>query len=302
MQLWYLRLAAATVLPSCSLAFSSSAGASLVRHGHHRHSSFLAPSVISVRVPYFVGFTSLRGGGSDIGGRGDAIDVEASRRLPWSRNTGRAKKSRMRAVMGVEIVPVLGGAEAAAAAFAGHVPGVIVGVATIVWSTAIKTRVPPDSLLKPVAGAIGGLLTFLTIVLLGVRLFTAMPDSRSIDGFPTSIAHPEGCTRVDAEGGNKGIAAPIFGSSVDEVQAVVKSWFESQPRTKIETDRPGYLHAKCLTLLFGFPDSVGVKIFKNGSGKTEIWVQSELRVGQSDLGVNYNRVKEFLGYLGKELS
>lgn len=43
-------------------------------------------------------------------------------------------------------------------------------------------------------------------------------------------------------------------------QGVAKSWLESQPRTRIETDEPGYLHAKSLSLLFGFPDSVGVSI------------------------------------------
>lgn len=42
-------------------------------------------------------------------------------------------------------------------------------------------------------------------------------------------------------------------------QATVKAWMESQPRTTIETERPGYLHAKCLTLIFGFPDSLGVR-------------------------------------------
>ena len=39
---------------------------------------------------------------------------------------------------------------------------------------------------------------------------------------------------------------------------MAKAWLESQPRTRIETDTPGYLHAKSLSLLFGFPDSVGV--------------------------------------------
>lgn len=43
------------------------------------------------------------------------------------------------------------------------------------------------------------------------------------------------------------------------IQATVKDWMESQPRTTIETERQGYLHAKCLTLIFGFPDSLGVR-------------------------------------------
>lgn len=47
---------------------------------------------------------------------------------------------------------------------------------------------------------------------------------------------------------------------------------------------------------------VQVKIFKNPSGKTEVWVQSELRVGRSDLDVNLKRMQALLGYLGMTLS
>ncbi|CAN0472859.1 unnamed protein product, partial [Laminaria digitata] len=83
-------------------------------------------------------------------------------------------------------------------------------------------------------------------------------------------------------------------------QAATKDWLESQPRTRLVTDNPGYIHAKCLSLLFGFPDSVN--IFTNKAGKTEVWVQSELRVGQGDLGVNLNRMKALLGHLEKKLS
>lgn len=206
--------------------------------------------------------------------------------------------------MGLEVVPTLGGLEAAAALLVGHWPGVLVGATTVLWATVLKVPVA-ESLpgpIKPVGTFLGGVLTFLTLAMLGVRAFTSAPDARYIDNFPTGIAHPLGCTRVAAEGGNKGIAVPIFKASVEEVQTVAKEWLMSQPRTTIETDIPGYIHAKSLSLLFGFPDSVGVKVFKNGSGKTEVWVQSELRVGQSDLGVNLRRMEALLGHLGMKLS
>lgn len=45
-------------------------------------------------------------------------------------------------------------------------------------------------------------------------------------------------------------------------QTVAREWLESQPRTKIETNTPGYLHAKSLSFVFGFPDSVGVSELK----------------------------------------
>lgn len=50
----------------------------------------------------------------------------------------------------------------------------------------------------------------------------------------------------------------LFALHSARAQDVAKAWLESQPRTKIETDTPGYLHAKSLSFLFGFPDSVGV--------------------------------------------
>ena len=44
-----------------------------------------------------------------------------------------------------------------------------------------------------------------------------------------------------------------------------------------------------------------VKIFKNKGGATEVWVQSELRIGESDLNVNYKRMEALLGHLGANL-
>lgn len=56
-------------------------------------------------------------------------------------------------------------------------------------STIVKERVnsAPESILKPVAGGIGNILTFLTVVMLGVRVFTVQADSRYINDFPTTM-------------------------------------------------------------------------------------------------------------------
>ncbi|CAM9464238.1 unnamed protein product, partial [Choristocarpus tenellus] len=83
------------------------------------------------------------------------------------------------------------------------------------------------------------------------------------------------------------------------LQAAAKDWIVSQPRSSLKTETPGYLYASMLSYVFGFPDSFGVKVFKNTAGKTEVWVQSELRVGEGDLGVNQKRVGTFLDHLEK---
>eukprot|EP00904_Undaria_pinnatifida_P007677 jgi/Undpi1/4039/HiC_scaffold_16.g07406.m1 len=254
-------------------------------------------SLILIRCPSFLrlDFDHLAFFSSFAGGQKNKEKNAATRNPVASR--------KMSTVMGLEVVPVLGGLEATAALFAGHIPGVVVGVATVLWTTVLKVPVAEAPILKgAIGGSIGSFLTFLTVAMLGVRAYTVGPDTRYIDAFPTDVAHPLGCTRVAPEGGNQGIDVPTFKSSVEDVQAATKDWFDAQPRTRLVTDTPGYIHAKCLSLLFGFPDSVGVKMFANKAGKTEVWVQSELRVGQGDLGVNLNRTKALLEYLEKKLS
>lgn len=41
--------------------------------------------------------------------------------------------------------------------------------------------------IKPVGTFLGGVLTFLTLAMLGVRAFTSAPDARYIDNFPTGM-------------------------------------------------------------------------------------------------------------------
>ncbi len=41
--------------------------------------------------------------------------------------------------------------------------------------------------IKSVAGVAGSILTFLTVALLGVRAFTAGPDTRYMESFPTGM-------------------------------------------------------------------------------------------------------------------
>lgn len=55
-------------------------------------------------------------------------------------------------------------------------------------STVLKTPISESSgVVKSVAGVAGSVLTFLTVALLGVRTFTAGPDTRYIESFPTGM-------------------------------------------------------------------------------------------------------------------
>jgi uncharacterized protein (DUF1499 family) len=65
----------------------------------------------------------------------------------------------------------------------------------------------------------------------------------------------------------------------------------------VSTDAPsGRIEATATTTWFGFKDDIVVRIRPEGSG-SRVDVRSVSRVGESDIGANASRVKEFLGRL-----
>lgn len=59
----------------------------------------------------------------------------------------------------------------------------------------------------------------------------------------------------------------------------------------------GRLEATATTMWFGFKDDIVVRIRAEGPG-SRVDVRSASRVGESDIGANAKRIKEFLGRLG----
>jgi len=60
------------------------------------------------------------------------------------------------------------------------------------------------------------------------------------------------------------------------------------PRTRIVTERAGYLHAECASALFGFVDDLELHLRPR---ENLIAVRSASRLGHSDFGVNRRRVE-----------
>ena len=59
----------------------------------------------------------------------------------------------------------------------------------------------------------------------------------------------------------------------------------------------GLVEATATTFWFGFKDDVSVRVRDAGDGRSRVDVHSVSRVGQSDLGVNAQRIKEILARL-----
>jgi uncharacterized protein (DUF1499 family) len=84
------------------------------------------------------------------------------------------------------------------------------------------------------------------------------------------------------------IAPLSFTSTPEQAIAKLKSVIESLPRAKIITENQDYLYAEFKSALMGFVDDVEFYLDRNAN---VIQVRSASRLGQSDLGVNRQRIE-----------
>ncbi|MCC5630035.1 DUF1499 domain-containing protein [Nostoc sphaeroides] len=84
------------------------------------------------------------------------------------------------------------------------------------------------------------------------------------------------------------IAPLTFTSTTEEAISNLKQIIESLPRTKIITESQDYLYAEFKSALLGFVDDVEFYLDRNAN---VIQVRSASRLGQSDLGVNRQRIE-----------
>ncbi|TVP62101.1 MAG: DUF1499 domain-containing protein [Nodularia sp. (in: Bacteria)] len=85
------------------------------------------------------------------------------------------------------------------------------------------------------------------------------------------------------------IISPLtFTSNPQEAITHLKQIIESLPRTKIITETEDYLYAEFKSALMGFVDDVEFYLDRQAN---VIQVRSASRLGQSDLGVNRQRIE-----------
>ena len=74
----------------------------------------------------------------------------------------------------------------------------------------------------------------------------------------------------------------------------------SLEKLKLVKEKDGFMHFVQITPLFRFHDDIFVKLFSE-DGKTNVWLQSQSRLGLHDLMVNEKRIKHIYSKL-KELT
>ncbi|MBN8558947.1 MULTISPECIES: DUF1499 domain-containing protein [unclassified Leptolyngbya] len=93
--------------------------------------------------------------------------------------------------------------------------------------------------------------------------------------------------------------APLKSSNIEKAFADLKQVIESQPRTKIIESTENYLYAEFTSKLMGFVDDVEFYLDKTSKA---IQVRSASRLGESDLGVNRQRIESIRTQLSENVT
>ena len=145
------------------------------------------------------------------------------------------------------------------------------------------------------------LLLFIAIVgyLSMINVIYYLSPTVPKDFFPKKSFGKNNCTRI-AENPNRGNGMkPLITSlSVKNVQKNAKDIIMKMPRTKIVTEKVGFMHFVQITPFFRFYDDIFIKLFTK-DGKTNVWLQSQSRIGLHDLMVNERRIKSIYSRLKK---
>ncbi|MBD2437677.1 DUF1499 domain-containing protein [Nostoc sp. FACHB-110] len=108
------------------------------------------------------------------------------------------------------------------------------------------------------------------------------------DGKLASCPNSPNCVSSQSTDAIHQIAPLTFHTSPEQAIAHLKSIVQSLPRTTIISESQDYLYAEFKSALMGFVDDVEFFLDRNAN---VIQVRSASRLGQSDLGVNRQRIE-----------
>ena len=99
------------------------------------------------------------------------------------------------------------------------------------------------------------------------------------------------CVSTEASDARHAMPPLRYTGTPQQAQARARAALLADPRTRIVTERPGYLHAEARSRVFRFVDDVEVMV---DSAAGLVRFRSASRVGRGDLGVNRARMRRFI--------
>lgn len=144
------------------------------------------------------------------------------------------------------------------------------------------------------------LISFVFIVLIWMGIRVALPDSPSLfagarrsnlgvkAGQLAPCPSSPNCVNSQSQDNTHYIEPIAYQGSPYDAIATLKRIVETQPRTKIIAQQENYLYAEFASRWMGFVDDVE---FYVNEDKGFVEVRSASRLGESDLGVNRQRIE-----------
>lgn len=134
------------------------------------------------------------------------------------------------------------------------------------------------------------LLPIVGLVMLS--LTSRRPDNLGIHNGQLAACPPTpNCVSTTATRESQRMDPIPFDGTADEARARLLEILTAQPRTKIVTEQPTYLHAECTTAIFRFVDDIEFLIDEE---QHVIHFRSASRTGHSDLGENRRRMEQIV--------
>ena len=129
-------------------------------------------------------------------------------------------------------------------------------------------------------------LCFVTLGLAGCS--GTMPTNLGVEnGRLAECPSSPNCVSTQAEDDEHRMDPLAYTGSVEEAQAQILAILEGTERVTLVTNEPGYIHAEARSRVFRFVDDVEFYFDESAS---LIHFRSASRLGQSDLGVNRDRM------------
>ena len=119
------------------------------------------------------------------------------------------------------------------------------------------------------------------------------------ENFPSKRFGKNTCTRI-AENPNRGknMNPIVTNLTINKIQNNLKNIIINMQRVKIINEKKGFIHFTQITPFFRFYDDIFIRIFES-NGKTNVWFQSQSRLGLYDFQINEKRVKFLFNELKK---
>ena len=133
------------------------------------------------------------------------------------------------------------------------------------------------------------LVIFSYFLMINIIYFLA--PTKILKEFPKKCPNSTKCTRVaDTKTRGYGLETIKLKKGVEQTQQKISEIIKNETSMKIIFTKKGFMHAVDKTAFFKFHDDITINIFEE-KNKTNVWLQSQSRLGIYDFSVNEKRIQ-----------